>query len=52
MENGYDNVFVRCKQINNSKNENDYTNFREREDFGFLVNNNPIPDQKALTICK
>jgi hypothetical protein len=47
MEDGYDDVFVRCKQINNNKYENDYTDFREREEFGFLVNNNPLPDQEA-----
>ena len=52
MEYGYNDVFVRCKQLDNERNENDYTDFREREEFGFLVNNNPLPDQEALTICK
>ena len=51
MSDGYESVFNNCKIISNNTND-DYTNFREKSEFGFSVNNEPEPDEEALTIGK
>lgn len=51
MSGGYESVFNNCKIISNNSND-DYTNFREKSEFEFLVNNEPEPDEEALTIGK
>ena len=51
MADGYDSVFIKCKIISNNTSD-DYTNFREKEEFEFLVNNEPEPDEEAVTIGK
>jgi hypothetical protein len=51
MNKGYEDVFNNCKIISNNTND-DYTNFREKKEFEFLINNNPEPDYEALTIGK
>ena len=46
MSDGYETIFNNCKIISNNTND-DYTNFREKEELSFLVNNEPEPDQEA-----
>jgi hypothetical protein len=52
MSDGYESVFNNCKIISNNSND-DYTNFREKSEFEFLVNNEPEPDEETydITIC-
>lgn len=51
MNQGYNNVFEQCKIISDNTTD-DYTNFREKKEFNFLVNNDPEPDEEALIIGK
>lgn len=51
MNIGYESIFNKCKELSDNSSD-DYTNFREKKEFEFLVNNNPEPDEEALTIGK